>query len=463
MAKILIIDDDNSILSLMTKSCRQQGHEVVPVQSGKEGLTALDAERPDLMIVDLLIGDMNGLDIIRHGRSRHPGTEVIMVTANGSVETAVEAMRLGAFDYLTKPFEISDLRKTVDLALAHRDSPSGSEDPSSIADDPASGAPPRDEVSLIGESPRTREILEVIGKIADNDSPVLLEGEFGAGKQMVARSIHNASARSEAPFKVLQCSALSEELLEAELFGHPGEPGGQTIFHRAHGGTVLLEEIHLLPRRLQSKLDAYLEEVAARRFSGSLPASMNARFIASAAKSLEACVEERTFREDLFYRISVIPISVPPLRKRKEDILPLAVHFLDRHAEGSGKKVPEIDAYARKLLDEYPWPGNVGELENAMERACAFSDGRRIRPVDLPPKVSQKVAITDEEEKTIHHLPVGNTLSSYIRKQERLFIRETLKFNEGSREKSASMLGVSIATLYRKMGIKSEKRQKTTA
>lgn len=450
MAKILVIDDEAPILNLMGKSCRMQGHQVSEVLTGRDGIIALDSDTPDLMIVDLKLGDMDGLDVIRYGNEHHPSVQVIMVTGNGTIESAVEAMRLGAFDYLTKPFELADLQKTVELALQARRGAgvaiSGFQ-PSTIA---------QPSVAMIGESPKVREIQKIIEKIADSTSPVLLEGEFGSGKQMVARSLHNASKRASGPFKVLQCSALPEDLLEAELFGSPGSKA-ETLFARAAAGTVLLEEIHVLPMRLQSKLESFLEEVASRRSMGELPAKMDFRFLASSAKPLQGCVEAGTFREDLYYKISVIPIEVPPLRSRPEDICLLAEHFLKRHAERTGIPVPEIDKYAKRLLESYNWPGNVGELQNAMERACAFAEGGRIRPIDLPPKVAQKVEITDEDEKTTHHLPIGVGLSDFVRKQEKLFIRETLKYNGGSREKTASMLGVSIATLYRKMGLKLEK------
>jgi len=451
MAKILVIDDEAPILNLMGKSCRMQGHRVTEALSGKEGMAALDADAPDLMIVDLKLGDMDGLDVIRYSNENYPATRVIMVTGNGTIESAVEAMRLGAFDYLTKPFELADLQKTVELGLqAHKGgfSMTGEVFRESAIAQPSGG--------MIGESPKIREIQRIIEKIADKDSPVLLEGEFGSGKQMVARSIHNASRRAGAPFKVLQCSALPEDLLEAELFGNPGSRA-ETLFARAAGGTVLLEEIHVLPVRLQTKLEAYLEEVASRRTVNELPAKMDVRFIASSAKPLQECVASGAFREDLYYKLSVIPIEVSPLRSRAEDIGLLAEHFLKRHAERTSTPAPEIDKYAKRLLETYGWPGNVGELQNAMERACAFAEAGRIRPVDLPPKVTQKVEITDDDEKTTHHLPIGVGLSDFVRKQEKMFIRETLKYNGGSREKTASMLGVSIATLYRKMGLRLEK------
>lgn len=451
MAKILVIDDEAPILNLMGKSCRMQGHQVSEVLTGRDGILALDADTPDLMIVDLKLGDMNGLDVIRYGNEHHPSVQVIMVTGNATIESAVEAMRLGAFDYLTKPFELADLQKTVELALLSR---RGKGLPGEEGFECLAIAQPA--LSMIGVSPKIREIQRIIEKIADSESPVLLEGEFGSGKQMVARSLHNASRRAAAPFKVLQCSALPEELLEAELFGSPGSRA-ETLFARAAGGTVLLEEIQVLPMRLQSKLESFLEEIAARRSLGDIPAKMDIRFVASSAKPLQEAVNAGTFREDLYYKISVIPIEVPPLRSRPEDIALLAEHFLKRHAERTGSAVPEIDKYAKRLLESYNWPGNVGELQNALERACAFAEGGRIRPIDLPPKVAQKVEITDEDEKTTHHLPIGVGLSDFVRKQEKLFIRETLKYNGGSREKTASMLGVSIATLYRKMGLKLEK------
>ena len=451
MAKILIIDDEAGILNLMTKLCRQQGHETTPVQTGREGIEALDKHSPDLMIVDLLIGDMNGLEIIEYSQEKHPKTQVIMVTGHGSIETAVEAMRLGAFDYLTKPFELADLQRTVELALQQYGKPKEDKKESTPEFDIAM-EPSR----LIGDSPKIREILGIIEKIANNDSPVLLEGEFGSGKQMVARSIHNRSERTQSPFKVLQCSALPEDLLEMELFGL-ATSRSETIFNRAMGGTVLLEEIHMLPLRLQSLLESYLEEIDARRLTNTLPKHMDVRFIASSAKPLEECVEEGNFREDLFYKISVIPIQVPSLRSRKDDIPLLVDYFLKRYADRTEGTMQEVDKYASRLLEQYGWPGNVGELQNAVERACAFSEKNRIRPVDLPPKVAQKVEITDDDEQTVHHLPIGTKLGEYIKKQEKLFIRETLKYNGGSREKTASMLGVSIATLYRKMGLKVER------
>ncbi len=448
MSKILIIDDEAAILDLMTKLCEGMGHEVLPFQAGKDGVDALHKENPDLLVVDLRIGDMNGLEIIQECGEKYPDMPIIMVTGYGSVETAVEAMKLGAFDYLTKPFELDDLKRTINRAMKK----AGGDDAKPVAEKMEPIQPSR---KLIGESKQFKEILELVEKVADNDSATLLEGEFGSGKQMVARAIHDQSRRCEEPFKVLNCSALPEQLLEAELFGGDGR---QTIFNRAQGGTVVIEEVNLLPVRLQSQLDSFIEDINSRRLAGSLPANLDFRFIATSTDSLEKWVKDGKFREDFFYRISVIPIQIPPLRKRKEDIPLLGEHFLENYSKLTDSKKKEIDKYSARLLESYSWPGNVGELQNAIERACAFADGDRIRPVDLPPKITQKVEISDEEVEGLkHQLPIGSKLSDFIKKQEKMFIRETLKFNQGSREKTASMLGVSIATLYRKMGLKLER------
>lgn len=449
MAKIIIIDDEAPILELMGQVCRRMGHTVSLHLTGQAGMAAMEKEKPELLIVDLRIPDMNGLQIIQDCRARYPMTEVVMVTGYGSVETAVEAMKLGAFDYLTKPFELDDLQRTINRAT-QKSAPAA-------AGTPQVKAEPAIQISsvnnLIGESPQIKEILKLVEKVADKDSPILLEGEFGSGKQMVARAIHNTSRRRNQSFKVLHCSSLPAELLDQELFG-----GGNTIFHRADGGTVVLEEINVLPVRLQSQLDSFLEDINAKRLAGNLPRELNFRFVATSSQPLEQLVRESKFRENLYYRISVIPITMPPLRSRRDDIPLLVDHFLNNYSKLTHSPKKEVDKYAMKLLTDYAWPGNVGELQNAIERACSFADDKRIRPSDLPPKITQKVEISDDEnERMKHSLPIGSKLNDFIKKQERMFIRETLKYNEGSREKTASMLGVSIATLYRKMGLKLER------
>lgn len=460
MAKIVIIDDEAAVLKMMSQLCERLGHETYAFQTGTEGMAFIRRNTPEILIVDLKIGDMDGLDIIQQCHIQYPDMAIIMVTGYGSVKIAVDAMKFGAFDYLSKPFELDDLQRIINRAVTAGPSSSNKkEDPFSRPTLATFG----ERSKIVGSSAPIKEILDVVKKVADNDSPVLLEGEFGSGKQMVARATHNQSRRNSAPFKVLHCSALPEELLELELFGGAAH-SGETIFMRAQGGTVVLEEINVLPKRLQSQLDAFLEDINNRRVHGSLPANLDFRFVATSTKPLEKEVADGKFREDLYYRISIIPIAMPPLRSRKEDIAPLAEHFLKNYAKVSQSKVKHVDKYAMQLLSNYAWPGNVGELQNAIERACTFAEDERLRPVDLPPKITQKIEITDEEnQKLKHQLPIGGKLSDYIKKQEKIFIQETLKYNEGSREKTASMLGVSIATLYRKMGLKLERNKMLTS
>ena len=452
MAKLVIIDDEAAILDLMSKLCRADGHTVFGYTTGVEGMAAIRGQEPDLVIVDLRIGDMNGLDLVSMCREQFPNTAVIMVTGHGSVETAVEAMRLGAFDYLTKPFDLGDLIKTVNQGLAH--SKLGNSQAATLAPQASirSNSPPK----LIGHSEAIQRIYEIVRRIADNDSPVLLEGEFGVGKHMVARALHDASLRSSAPYKELQCSALPESVLEAELFGHTLGQGG--IFSRANGGTVHLAEIHALPLRIQAQLNTFLDEVQARRSAWNTNGG-DFRLIVSTTLSLEELTRKGAFREDLYYRLSVIPLNIPPLRQRREDIKPLVDHFLKELAERTNSKVKALDTYAFEFLEKYPWPGNISELRNAVERACAFADGDRVRPADLPTKVSQQIEVaTSASAAGTTQLPIGTTLDHFITGQERVFIQETLKYNNGSREKTASMLGISIATLYRKMGLNQERK-----
>jgi DNA-binding NtrC family response regulator len=454
MAKIVIIDDESDILDLMTQICRSSGHQVRSFTTGTEAVASIRAEPPDLALVDLHIGDINGLELIKMARAEFPDTAVIMVTGHGSVETAVEAMRLGAFDYITKPFDVGDLSSTVEHALRRKGGASVAPVSGPVVSRRAEG------VKLIGFSAAIRRILDIVRRVADSASPVLLEGEFGTGKQMVARVLHTSGGRAAAPFKELQCSALPEADLETELFGHDGN-AATGIFGRANGGTVHLAEVHQLPIRIQAQLNTFLEDhIGSRSPWGTGGQISDFRLVTSTTVSLEDAIREGRFREDLFYRISVVPVKIPPLRERREDVEPLVGHFLREISERSGMPLKQIRREALDFLCGYAWPGNISELRNAVERACALSTGD-IEPSDLPSKVCQELEIPQAGDAAPQRLPIGITLDEFVRGLERQFIQETLKYNSGSREKTASMLGVSIATLYRKLDLGSER--KTTA
>lgn len=455
MAKLVIIDDEASILELMTKLCKAAGHQVTGCTTGIDGIAAIRANQPDLVIVDLRIGDVNGLDLVSMCRDQFPKTAVIMVTGHGSVETAVEAMRLGAFDYLTKPFDLGDLIKTVNHALQRNGLQGGSAELPSI---PASNSLRSVSSSkLIGHSDAIQRIFDIVRRVANNDSPVMLEGEFGVGKHMVARALHEASRRSKASFKELQCAAMPEDALDTELFGP------NAIFQRVAGGTVHLAEVNQLPARIQAQLNTFLDEAQARKgWSNGSSSVADFRLVVSSTASLEDSVKSGKFREDLYYKLSVVPLKIPPLRERREDIKPLVDHILKDLAERTDSNTKTIDSNAIEFLEKYNWPGNVSELRNAIERACAFAENDRVRPADLPAKVTQQLEVpTPSVADSVTKLPIGSKLDEFIKGQERVFIHETLKYNNGSREKTASMLGVSIATLYRKMGLNAER--KTTA
>jgi DNA-binding NtrC family response regulator len=455
MANIVIIDDENSILELMSKLCRSVGHTVFPCLTGAEGLAAVRSHKPELVIVDLRIGDVSGLEIVKTCSEEVPTAAVIMVTGHGTVETAVEAMRLGAFDYLTKPFDLGDLMKTVKHALSKEGKASTAAAAPSSSSVRSTSSP-----KLIGHSEAIQKIFELVRRVADTDSPILVEGEFGVGKHMLARAVHEASRRAGLPFKELQCSALPEDVLEAELFGAQGNPA-TGIFSRAGGGVVHLAEVHQLPPRIQAQLNSFLDETLNRRGSMSGSGQPAFRLITSTTASLEEASTSGKFREDLYYKISVVPVRIPPLRERREDIRPLVDHFLRDLGDRTGT-TKGIDGYALEFLERYPWPGNISELRNAVERACALCEGDKIRPTDLPTKVSQQIEVPSPAQGGNKvQLPIGSPLDDFIKAQERLFIQETLKYNNGSREKTASMLGISIATLYRKMGLNVERRTTT--
>ncbi|WP_461786407.1 sigma-54-dependent transcriptional regulator [Prosthecobacter sp.] len=451
MAKLVIIDDEAAILELMTKLCKAAGHQVFGCTTGIDGISAIRSNQPDLVIVDLRIGDVNGLDLVSLCRDQFPNTAVIMVTGHGSVETAVEAMRLGAFDYLTKPFDLGDLIKTVNQALQRNGVAVAT--PTAL---PSTTLRAASSSKLMGHSDAIQRIFDIVRRVANNDSPVLLEGEFGVGKHMVARALHEASRRSAASYKELQCSAMPEDTLETELFGQTA------IFNRAAGGTIHLAEVNQLPSRIQAQLNTFLDEAQSKKGWGNGTGGADFRLIVSSTVSLEEAVKAGKFREDLYYKLSVVPLKIPPLRHRREDVKPLVEHFLKELAERTDDKAKTIDPSAIEFLEKYTWPGNVSELRNAIERACAFAENDRIKPSDLPAKVTQQIEVpTPSSCEGITKLPIGSTLDDFIKGQERVFIQETLKYNSGSREKTASMLGVSIATLYRKMGLNVDRKTTT--
>lgn len=452
MARILIVDDEPAMVEVISNLCRERGHQPFPYSSSEEALEALAKVNPQLVIVDVKMERVGGFDMLRECREKHPQSAVVMITAYASVETAVEAMKMGAYDYITKPFKVDELQLCIQRALDYQ---------AALRENTYLKKELRDRYkfeNLVGTSERMQEIYKLIGKVADTDSTVLIQGESGTGKELVARALHYNSARHHQAFVTVNCSALPENLLESELFGHKkGAFTGAVVdkiglFEEAHNGSLFLDEINSMSPQLQTKLLRVLQERQLRRVGDTRNIPVNVRVIAASNEPLKSQIKLGGFREDLYYRLAVIPIEIPPLRERLEDVPLLANHFLQKYAAHTGTETKKIDSKAMERLGRYTWPGNVRELENAIERACALCENDTISTGDLPPHVLQDSEILEAQPEA--EWQVGQRLDEFVRNQERKYIEMTLRFNQGSREKTASMLGISIATLYRKLDLK---------
>jgi two-component system, NtrC family, response regulator AtoC len=455
MAKILIIDDEPAMVEVISNLCRDRGHQAFPFSSSESALDALPRIDPQLVIVDVKMEKVGGFDVLRECRERFPNTTVIMITAYASVETAVEAMKMGAYDYITKPFKVDELQLCVQRALDYQ---------ATLRENSQHKREIRDRYkfeNLVGGSSRMQEIYKLIGKVADTESTILIQGEGGTGKELVARALHYNSSRQHLPFVTVNCSALPDSMLESELFGHKkGAFAGAVIdkiglFEEANHGTLFFDEINSMSLQLQTKLLRVLQERQIRRIGDTRNIPINVRAIAASVEPLKTKIKGGAFREDLYYRLAVIPIEIPPLRERIEDIPLLTQYFLQRYALQSVAEQKKIDPKALEQLMRYGWPGNVRELENVIERASALCEGGIIKSEDLPAPV-----LYDRDSfETVSEADwqVGQPLDNFVRAQERKYIELTLKFNQGSREKTASMLGISIATLYRKLDLKHHK------
>ena len=452
MARILIIDDDPAMVSVISDICQERGHQTVAYSSGAKALENLSTHAPQLVITDMRMDKVGGLDILRECKEVLPQTPVILITAYKTVETALEAMKLGAYDYITKPFEVDELQLTIQRALDNQSLVRENRNLRQIVKEKY-----RFE-NIIGTSGKMQEIYNLIAKVADTDSTILIQGESGTGKELVARALHFNSTRQHQPFVAINCSALPENLLESELFGHKkGSFTGAVadkmgLFEEAELGTIFLDEVNSMAQPLQTKLLRVLQERQIRRVGDTKTIAINVRVLAATNELLGDKIKSGNFREDLYYRLAVIPLEMPALRERPDDIPLLVNHFLQKNATQTGTEPKKIDPKAVEMLSQYRWPGNVRELENAVERACALCDDGLIRTTDLPPQV-----VRHANSPPIEHngtLPVGQTLDAYISEQEKRYIEETIKFNAGSREKAAKMLGISMATLYRKLEIK---------
>ncbi len=380
---ILVIDDDNSLRRVLEYNLQEAGYAVTAASSGEEGLRLFNEVLPALVITDMKMPGMDGMQVLKAIKERSPETLVIVITAFGTVDIAVEAMKAGAYDYITKPFNRDELRLTVAKALQFNGLTSENKRLRNVLADRS------DFRNIVGNSPVMEKVYGVVRKVADTEASILITGESGTGKELVARSIHNQSARKDGPFVAINCAAIPRDLLESELFGHVKGSFTGAIkdktgkFQLADGGTLFLDEVGELPLELQPKLLRALQEKMVEQVGGTKPIKIDVRLVAATNLDIEKAIADGVFREDLYYRLAVIPIHLPPLRQRREDIELLLRHFCIKN----GAEQVTFDKQALAILTGYGWPGNVRELENLVERLLIMRNGDLISCDDLPDKI----------------------------------------------------------------------------
>jgi DNA-binding NtrC family response regulator len=450
MPKILLVDDEPSILSVLCTVLKSEDYDVTAASDGQQAIDLFRSGDFDLLISDIRMNPINGMDILRIVHEEKPSTSVIMLTAYGSVETAIEALKLGAFDYVTKPFKVDELLITVQRALSYRDALNENATLKRQLDT-------RYEFNnIIAESPSMKNVCEMIRRVAPTDTTVLIYGHSGTGKELIAKAIHSHSNRKKMNFLPVNCAALPEPLLESEMFGHvKGAFTGAScdkegLFEAAHGGTIFLDEIGSMPLSIQGKLLRVLQEKEVRRVGSNKTISVDARVLAATNTPLEDLIKAGTFREDLYYRLSVIPIEIAPLKERQEDIIPLLYHVIKAETP-EGQEPPDLDSDVCSIFENYDWPGNVRELENAVKHAMTFARDKRITADVIPPRITAAVPTSSTRDSASFDGNRCKSLKAFLRDQEKGYLNQVLKFTSGDKEKAAKTLRISLATLYRKL------------
>ena len=442
MKRILVIDDDFETCNFLTEIFCEEGWTVSSSQTAEAAREAVEQSHFDLIVSDINLGGRtNGVALLKEFKSISSASEVILISGFGTLETAVEAVREGAFDYISKPFNVNEVISIARRALKGRDV----EQPAAVLIKEYSEAS-----GLVGHSPKMIDVYKEIALVAASRSTVLITGESGVGKELVARALHRNSTRAGGPFIAINCGAITESLLESELFGHmKGSFTGAVsdkrgLFEEANGGTILLDEIGETSLGLQVKLLRVLQECEVRRVGGARAIRIDARVLAATNRDLEREVKEGRFREDLYYRLSVVTLRVPPLRERLEDLPLLAAHAL-KHAEDSGARATTISEEALALLGQYDWPGNVRELENTIEHAALYARGSVITPDDLPERIrkqSRSAVRMNKIRSMFEDLPTLDEL-------ERRYLLHVMQAAGGSRTRAAEVMGIDRRTLYR--------------
>ena len=437
---LLVVDDDPVTLNLLKEVLTKEGYKVDTALGGEEAISQGMDHFFDIIITDVRMGDKDGMEVLRSFKKTSPKTTVIMITAFGSIETAIEAIRKGAFDYISKPFKLEEIKITIRRALEQR---------KLLQENKFY----RQELlskyqfkNVIGRTPQMLQVYKTIAKVADTKSTVLLCGERGTGKELVARSIHYNSLRNNCPFIPVDCASLVETLMENELFGHVrgaftgAHSTKKGLFEEADGGTLFLDEVSNLSLSMQTKLLRFLQEHEIKRVGGMESIKVDVRVIAATNQPLEPLAKNGKLREDLFDRLNVVSIILPPLRERKEDIPLLANHFLHKFSEENKKSISHISPEALEILLQYSWPGNVRELEHTIERAVILSIHPIILPEDLPRKMF-------EEMKEVEILPPEKLLP--LKEIEKRYVLKVLQETKGNKKKASEILGIDRTTLYR--------------
>ena len=465
MSKILVVDDELSMREFLEILLQKEGHQIESAASGKEGLERIESEKFDLIICDIMMPRISGMEILKRARDLDKNAMVIMITAYASPENAVEAMKIGAYDYITKPFQVDEIKLVVNKALEKTQL---MEENLRLRQEVESRYKFR---NLVGASRPMQEVFDLIRKIAPTKANILVLGESGTGKELAAKAIHYNSDRGDKPMVTVNCGAIPSELLESELFGHlKGSFTGayhdkRGLFETAHQGTIFLDEIGEMPLHIQVKLLRAIQEKTFKPVGGVKDKSVDVRVIAASNRDLQEAIKQGIFREDLYYRLNVIQIRMPPLRERMDDIPLLVEHFINRFSEEIGKEVSGISEKAMNILREHDWPGNIRELENTIERAISLAYSDTIMPDNLPDKlVSEK---SEPPLSSGFSIPEeGMEMEKYMEELEKTLVLEALQRSGGVKKRAAELLGISFRSFrYRleKLGIEKESEEDTEA
>jgi DNA-binding NtrC family response regulator len=451
IARVLVVDDDRAVGMVLASLLTQAGYEAHHVMGGEQALAALASRGIDVVISDIRMPGMDGMELLGEVKQRAPDVPVVLLTAHGSVPLAVEAMKNGAADFLLKPFDRDEVLFTIDKALRAA---------SQAAERPPAAPAARDAPLVAGSSDAMKDCVERLRKAAPTLATVLLRGESGTGKEVAARTLHQWSPRRDQPFVAVHCAALPDNLLESELFGYEKgaftgatqrKPGRVEL---AAGGTLFLDEIGDISPAVQVKLLRLLQEREFQRLGGAHPEKVDVRFVAATNRDLEQMVEEGSFREDLFYRLNVVPVWMPPLRERRTDVATLATRFCAELAQQNGRAGLTLDPSALAALQGHDWPGNVRELQNFVERLVVFADGDLVRGADVERELSRQSPGAGKARASSPSTPPqgdASTLDAHRVEAERAAIRDALGRAQGNRTQAARLLGVSRRTLYNKL------------